>query len=164
MKSFPLNRSHDRQGFDCGDDWVNRFLKESALQDQDRDLSRTIVFVEDQDAEKIVAYHTLFIAQVIQEEIPNDRPRIKRDIPVILLGQLGVDFGFQGSGIGDLLLFDIQARIAEISQFVGVRALALDARNEKLAGWYERMGFSRMPPALRMFKGITSISRLVEGP
>lgn len=164
MKSFPLNRSHDRQGFDCGDNSVNRFLKESALQDQERDLSRTIVFVEDRYPEKIVAYHTLLIAHVIQEDIPNDRPRIKRDIPVILLGQLGVDSALQGSGIGDLLLFDIQARISEISQFVGVRALALDARNEKLAGWYERMGFSRFPSTLRMFKSIASIRRLVEGP
>jgi len=47
---------------------------------------------------------TLVMTQVRREEIPHDRPRIKRGIPVILLGQLGIDIKFQGQGLGDLLL------------------------------------------------------------
>src|SRR5437867_8158117 len=98
----------------------------------------------------IVGYHTLLMAQVKQEEIPGDRPRIKRAIPVILLGQLGVDREFQGRGYGELMLMDAQARVDEISRKTGVRAMRLDARNERRALWYVRDDFSRCPDQFRM--------------
>lgn len=157
----PLSREHDRQAFDCGDEEVTRFLREKAMQDQERDLSRTMVLVNPKASKAtIIGYHTLVMTQVRQEEIPNDRPRIKRGISVILLGQLGVDIKFQGQGLGDLLLMDVQARVDEISQKVGIRALMLDARNESLAAWYEKHDFIRFPNSLRMFKSIAAIRRL----
>ena len=113
----PISRSHARKRFDCGDKEVTRFLQEQALQDQERDLSRTMVLVD--EPTRIVGYHTLLMAQVRQEEIPGDRPRIKRAIPVILLGQLGIDREFQGRGYGELMLMDAQARVDEISKSSG---------------------------------------------
>ena len=157
----PLTREHYRKAFDCGDEEVTRFLREKALQDQERDLSRTMVLVDPKEsATAIIGYHTLVMTQVRQEEIPNDRPRITRGIPVILLGQLGVDVNFQGRGLGDLLLMDVQARTDEISQKVGIRAVMLDARNERLAVWYEKHDFVRFPGGLRMFKSIQAIRQL----
>lgn len=161
MKSLALNRTHDRRGFDCGDESLNRFIRESALQDQERDLSRTTVFVSDEQEQRIIAFHTLLISQVVQEEIPNDKPKIKREIPVILLGQLAVDIEFQGKGIGDMLLIDVQERIAEIAEVVGVRSLVLDARTEGLAAWYEQRGFVRFPGSKRAFKSIAAIRELL---
>ena len=157
----PLTRAHNRKTFDCGDETVNLFLREKALQDQERDLSRTMVLIEpDNSPGKIIGYHTLLMQQVKQEEIPNDRPRITRGIPVILLGQLGIDINFQGKGLGDLLLMDAQARTDEISRKIGVRALMLDARNERLAEWYGKHDFIRFPKSLRMFKKIETIRAL----
>jgi len=157
----PISRSHARKRFDCGDKEVTRFLREQALQDQERDLSRTMVLVDEQvEPTRIVGYHTLLMAQVKQEEIPGDRPRIKRAIPVILLGQLGIDSEFQGRGYGELMLMDAQARIDEISRKTGVRAMMLDARNERLARWYERYDFIRFPHQFRMFKSIDTIRAL----
>lgn len=157
----PLSREHDRKAFDCGDEDVSRFLREKALQDQERDLSRTMVLVNSKVSKTtIVGYHTLVMTQVQQEEIPNDRPRIRRGIPVILLGQLGVDVKYQGQGLSDLLLTDVQARVDEISRKVGVRALMLDARNERLAAVYEKHDFIRFPNSLRMFKSIQAIRHL----
>jgi len=74
----------------------HRFLQEQALQDQERDLSRTMVLVDEQSSRPHRWISHLLMAQVKQEEIPGDRPRIKRAIPVILLGQLGTDREFQG--------------------------------------------------------------------
>lgn len=162
MKSLPLSRIHDRRKFDCGDEGVNRFLWEAALQDQDRDLSRSTVFANDEEQQRIIAYHTLLISQVVQEEIPDDKPKIKREIPVILLGQLGVDLEFQGKGTGDMLLADVQVRVTEIARVVGIRSLVLDARNETLAAWYEQRGFVRYPGSKRMFKSLTAIRQLVD--
>jgi GNAT superfamily N-acetyltransferase len=157
----PLTRDHNRKAFDCGDEEVTLFLREKAMQDQERDLSRTMVLVDlDDSPKKIIGYHTLLMQQVKQEEIPNDRPRITRGIPVILLGQLGIDNNFQGKGLGDLLLMDAQARTDEISRKIGVRALMLDARNERLAEWYGKHDFTRFPNSLRMFKKIEAIRAL----
>lgn len=157
----PLSRSHNRKTFDCGDDEVTLFLREKAMQDHERNLSRTMVLIEPNDSPvKIIGYHTLLMRQVNQEEIPNDKPRITRGIPVILLGQLGVDANFQGQGLGDLLLIDVQARTDEISRKIGIRALMLDARNERLAEWYGKHDFIRFPSSLRMFKRIEEIRTL----
>ena len=157
----PLTREHDRKLFDCADESVNQFLREKALQEQERDLSRTMVLAGSQDnPNRIIGYHTLVMSQVRQEEIPNDRPKITRSIPVILLGQVGIDAEFQGQGLGDLMSMDAQARLDEISQTIGIRALMLDARNQQLAGWYEKHDFVRFPNSFRMFKSIQSIRQL----
>jgi GNAT superfamily N-acetyltransferase len=157
----PISRAQDRKAFDCGDDEVTRFLREQALQDHEKDLSRTMALVdEDNDPARVIGYHTLVMAQVRQEEISEDRPRIKRGTPVILLGQLGVDRRFQGGGLGETLLMDAHARVDEISRRTGVRAMMLDARNERLARWYEEHDFIGFPGQFRMFKRIEAIRAL----
>lgn len=159
----PLSREHTRKLFDCSDESVNQFLRDKALQDQERDLSRTMVLAGSlNDPQRVIGYHTLVMAQVRQEEIPNDRPRITRSIPVVLLGQIGIDVEFQGQGLGDLLLMDVQARVEEISRTIGIRALMLDARNDQLAEWYEKHDFVSFPHSFRMFKSIQHIRRLLD--
>jgi GNAT superfamily N-acetyltransferase len=157
----PLSAAHRRKLFDCGEEEGNRFLHEQALQDAGKELSRTMVLVDEvADPARVVGNHTLLFMQVRQAEITQDRPKIKRPIPVILLGQLGVDRDFQRRGYGDLLLMDAQARVHEISLRASVRALVLDARNERLACWYESHDFIRFPGQLRLFKAIDLIRKL----
>ena len=157
----PLTKTHNRKLFDSGDEEVTSFLHQKALQDQEKDLSRTMVLVDEKlDTSRVVGYHTLLFTQVNQSEIPNDKPSIKRPIPCILLGQLGIDKSFQGNRYGELLLMDAQARVDEISRKIGIRAMILDARSEKLASWYEKHDFIRFPNGLRMFKPISLIRKL----
>jgi hypothetical protein len=157
----PLTKTHNRKLFDSGDDEVTSFLHQKALQDQEKDLSRTMVLVDElSDPSRIIGYHTLLFAQVNQPEIPNDKPTIKRPIPCILLGQIGIDKSFQAKRYGELLLMDAQARVDEISRKIGIRAMVLDARSEKLASWYEKHDFIRFPNELRMFKSIALIRKL----
>jgi GNAT superfamily N-acetyltransferase len=115
---------------------------------------------DEADTTRIIGYHTLAMRQVRQEDIPQDKPKIKRSIPVVLLGQLGVDKAFHGRGLGELMLMDAQARVDEISRRTGIRAMMLDARNERLAKWYEQHDFVRFPGQLRMFKSIAAIRKL----
>jgi GNAT superfamily N-acetyltransferase len=157
----PLSATHKRKEFDCGNDAVSRFLRENALQDATKDLSRTMVMVDyPDDMTGIVGYYTILISQVAQEQIPNDKPKITRPIPVVWLGQIGVDRAFQNKGLGETLLMDVQARVHEISQRVGIRALMLDAQTEQLAHWYERYDFKRFTGQLRLFKSIEAIRKL----
>lgn len=162
MNIVPLSKIHDRKRFDCGDTHVTRFLREGALQDQKLRLSRTCVLVdEDADPTRILGFHTLVVTTVSQEAIPGDKPRIKRRIPAVLIGQLGVDVEFQGKGYGNLLLTDVEIRIADLAKDVGVRCLALDARNERLSQWYEKRDFSRFPGSFQMFKSVNDIDRFL---
>jgi len=157
----PISRTHNRKRFDCGDEAVTRFLREQAFQDHEKNLSRTLVLIdEDADVARIIGYHTLVMAHVKQEDIPGDRPTIRRGIPVILLGQLGIDKDFQRRGYGEMLLMDAQARVDQISRRTGLRVMMLDARNETLAHWYEEHDFIRFQRQFRMFKSIAAIRAL----
>lgn len=120
-----------------------------------------MVLVDDEvSATRIIGYHTLLFSYVSQSEIPQDKPKITRNIPVVLLGQLGIDIQHQGKGYGERLLMDAQARVHEISLKIGIRAMILDARTERLAKWYESYDFIRHPGSLRMSKKIESIWKL----
>jgi GNAT superfamily N-acetyltransferase len=158
----PIAKRHDRKRFDCGEPEVTRFLREQALQDQGKELSRTMVLVDEEaDQSRIVGYYTLLIIQVRQEEVPSDAPpRIRRPIPVMLLGQMGVDKEYQGRGYGERLLMSAQANVHEVSRGAAVRGMVLDAKTESLVGWYEKHGFMRAPGGLRMYKRIERIRAL----
>ena len=161
MDIVPLNREQDRRRFDCGDSGINAFLHRGALQDQKLLLSRTSLLIDEaMDPNRILGFHTMLISMVDQDLIPRDRPRIRRKIPVILLGQLAVDLEFQGLNYSNWLLSDVETRVIDVAEKVGIRALMLDARTESLACWYEKRDFQRFPDSLRMFKSIASIRAL----
>ncbi|MBX3297800.1 MAG: hypothetical protein KF762_19045 [Acidobacteria bacterium] len=158
LRIEPLTRIHNRKAFSCSDETVDQFLRQKAMQDQELDLSRTTILTDtERDPTRIVGYHTLAIIQIPQDQIPNDRPKIKRGIPAILLGQLGIDSEYQGMGYGDLMLSDAQSRVVDIAAKVGVRAMILDSRTERLAAWYESHGFMRLAGSMRMVKRIETI-------
>jgi len=155
-----LSKSHDRKGFDSSDESVDLFLRHKALQDHNLDLSRTYVLIDtDLDSDTILGYYTITPIHIPQDVLLNDKPRIKREIPAILLGQLGVDVGFQKRGFGQLLLLHAESTARFASEIVGIRAIILDARNEDLARWYSGYGYSRVGNALRMAKRIEVIRR-----
>jgi GNAT superfamily N-acetyltransferase len=157
----PISKIHNREVFDCGVEELTRFLREQAFQDHRKDLSRTFVMVdEDADPSRIIGYHTLVMLHMTQDELPPEKLRIKRSIPAILLGQLGVDQEFQKRGYGDYLLMDAQAKVDHIAQKTGVRGMVLDARNQELVRWYEKHDFARREASLRMFKSIDLIRKL----
>jgi GNAT superfamily N-acetyltransferase len=62
------------------------------------------------------------------------------DVPVFRLGRLAVDRSVQGQGLGGELLLAACARALAVSAEVGGIAVAIDAKDEKAAKWYERFG------------------------
>lgn len=63
--------------------------------------------------------------------------------PGILLGRIATRIDVQKSGrrIGSSLLWHAICRSTEIASLVGGRFIVLDAKDEKLAAWYEKDGF-----------------------
>lgn len=155
-----LTKAHDRNGFSCSDENVDLFLKQKAMQDQKLDLSRTYVLSDSvQDRNLIIGYFTITPIHIRQEEMLNDKPKIKREIPALLLGQLGVDTRFQRKGMGELLLLNAESKALMASDLIGLRAIILDARNEDLVKWYAGYGYSRIGNGLRMAKNIELVRR-----
>lgn len=153
-----LSKSHDRRGFSSSDESIDLFLKQKALQDQNLDLSRTYVLCDQlQDRGMILGYYTITLIHISQDTIPRDKPKIKREIPALLLGQLGVDVRFQRRGFGELLLLSAESKARLASEVVGIRAMVLDARSQDLVRWYSQYGYSRVGDNLRMAKRIEVI-------
>lgn len=68
-------------------------------------------------------------------------------VPVILLGRLAVDQAFQGRGLGASLLQDALLKGVEASRILGARAFLVDALDSNAERFYEKFGFTLMPPA-----------------
>jgi predicted N-acetyltransferase YhbS len=62
------------------------------------------------------------------------------DVPVFRLGRLAVDRSVQGQGLGGGLILAAGERALAVATEVGGAALAIDAKDEKAAKWYQRFG------------------------
>lgn len=154
MQLLPLTGSHDRQGFDCGRQELNDWLRQVARQHQDKGLSRTFVATLDDAPNTICGYYALTLAELENRNLPEAwRKKMPRRIPGVKLGRLAVDIEFQGKGLGDLLLVDALTRAQRIYQEAGGIGLFVDAIDEQAAGYYKSFGFEAIPdnPLLLFF-------------
>jgi GNAT superfamily N-acetyltransferase len=66
------------------------------------------------------------------------------DVPVFRLGRLAVSLAMQGRGLGADLLLAAGARALAVAAEVGGVALAIDAKDDRAAAWYQRFGALRL--------------------
>jgi hypothetical protein len=73
------------------------------------------------------------------EDLPTQRskglPR-KLSIPAALIGKLAVDRSLQGQKLGGVLLLDTLRRIRDLSDAIGIRAVVVDAIDERARAFY----------------------------
>jgi len=142
-RTVELSREHELSDFDCGVLELNSWLRNSALRNQKENTSRTFVLVSDG---KVVAFYCLAAANIEREVLPNSKQRNSpRDVPLISLGRLAVAIEFQGLGIGALLLRDAIARSLAATEHVAAKLMRVDAKNNDVAKFYERFGFTADP-------------------
>jgi len=137
-----LEKSHDRNSFDCGNDELNSYLKTLARQHQDRGFSKTFVAVE--EGHKVVlGYVSLSMGNVVlQDADPSVYARLpKHPIPVLHVGRLATDRRHAGKGIGSMLLTHAADIAISASASMGVYALELDAIDAPAYQYYLRRGF-----------------------
>lgn len=140
-----LTNQHDRTAFHCGQPTLDDWLRFRVSQFEKRDLARTYVAVQKGDS-AVLGYYAISNHRVTHQALPADQakglPRI--DIPVILLGRLAVDESVQGLGLGELLLVDALRRAQHVADQAGVRAVEVDAIDEKARSFYAKFGFVRL--------------------
>lgn len=154
MQVLPLTGSHDRQGFDCGRQELNDWLRQVAAQHQDKGLSKTFVATREEEPARICGYYALTLAELENRHLPESwRKKLPRRIPGVRLGRLAVDSRFQCKGLGELLLVDALTRAQRIYTEAGGIGLFVDAIDEQVAGYYQGFGFVASPdnPLLLFF-------------
>lgn len=138
----PISKRHDRDGFDCGEAALNEFLQRHARQSHDLGGAKTFVAIDDAGGKTILGFYSLSPASVEYARTPNlvKRGLAHYDVPVFRLARLGVDRKLQGQGLGGQLLLAAGRRCLLAAAEVGGVALLIDAKNEKVAGWYAHYG------------------------
>ena len=168
-----LSKSHDREGFDCGSEPLNAFLRQTARQHAERGISRTFVLVEEGAAppKPILGFFSLNICQLKSEELTAEQAgRLPRNVPGVRLGRLAVAKPFQRQGIGRVLLVAAMRKFMEIFETAGGIGLFVDGKDIEAKRYYERFGFVSLPSnELEMFLPVGTIEEVlaankVEGP
>ncbi len=139
-----LRRDHKVEGFDCGVPQLDRFLAFYALQAQQSGASRTYVALSD---EIIVGYYTLVVGEVAHMHAPERLKKglARHPIPLIVLARLAVVRDWQGRDIGIGLARDAMDRTLLVADLAGVRALAVQAKDDAAASFYAHIGFMQSP-------------------
>jgi GNAT superfamily N-acetyltransferase len=138
----PLEPHHEVDRFECGREQLDRWLRAYAGKGQRRDTARTFVVCRQEETD-VVGYYTLVASQVEQSEATSEVQSGTSKhfpIPVCLIARLAVDRSEQSIGLGQSLLLDALQRAERASRSVAMRALLVQALDEKAAAFYARFG------------------------
>lgn len=159
-----LGPRHDRDGFSCGIEALDNYLRRQARQDFKKRVS--VAFVLTPDGITIAGYYTLSQYSVLLEEVPAEvARRLPRypQVPATLLGRLAVHTRFRGRRLGELLLMDALKRALDGSRQVASAAVVVDAKNDAARAFYLRYGFLELPSRPdRLFLPMATIEQLFQ--
>lgn len=139
-----LDKTQDRDSFDCGIEELNTFLKKEARQQQKSGFNVTFTLV---DAEltppKIMGFYSIMNATLRIEDLPDNiaKKLPKHPIPAARIGRLARDLSTKGQGIGELLMVDALKRIKRLSAEIGCFCVIVDAKGEAAKKFYEKFKF-----------------------
>lgn len=137
-----IGRPHDRGRFDCGVSDLNQYLSRYARQNHESGGAKTFVAVPPTEPSRVLGYYSISPGAIAFERVSAElTPRLGRyDVPVFRLARLAVDLSVQGRGLGSDMLLAAGVRALSVAAEVGGVALAIDAKDESAATWYERFG------------------------
>jgi GNAT superfamily N-acetyltransferase len=138
----PISKKHHRDPFDCGEEALNDFLRRYARKSHDLGGAKTFLAIDDADKETILGFHSLAPASIDYARTPEiiRLGLARHDVPGFRLARLAVDRKFQGQGLGGQLLLAAGRRCLLAAAEVGGVVLVIDAKNERVAGWYASYG------------------------
>lgn len=138
-------------GFTCGNEDLDKWLKTAAIICDRKRVSRTWVWAD--DAHVVWAYFALGADKVQRADVPLTVGRgDPNEIPAILLQKFARHEALKGKGLGPHLLLDALSRAVSAGEIVAARYIVVDAIDDKALDFYQRHGFIPLPPpsALRL--------------
>jgi GNAT superfamily N-acetyltransferase len=138
----PINKTHDRDAFDCREDALKDFLRRYARKSHELGGAKTFLAIDDADNTTILGFYSLSPASVAYARTPEivRRGLARHDVPGFRLARLAVDRRVQGQGLGGQLLLTAGRRCLRAAAEVGGIALVIDAKNDRVAAWYASYG------------------------
>jgi hypothetical protein len=138
----PIQKSHRRQEFDCGDEEMNLFLRRYARQSHELHATKTICAIDDEDPGRVLGFYTVIPASIGTKDIP---PTLTKglghhDVGGYKLARIATDIGVAGQGLGGQLLSAAALRCLRASHEIGGHLLFIDAKNDRAARWYAAYG------------------------
>jgi GNAT superfamily N-acetyltransferase len=165
LKIEALASHHDRRGFSCGVDSLDRYLQTQASQDIRRRANGVFILVEPDEPKVVLGYYTLCATALPQGDVPAAaRKQIPRYplVSAMLVGRLVVSEARQGERLGAMLLADAVRRAYASAATIGSAMLVVDAIHERAAAFYEANGFVRLPDSLRLVLPMHTLQSLVD--
>ena len=139
-----LAKTHARDGFDCGSEPLNLFLKQTARQHAERGISRTFVLVDEASTapKPILGFFSLNICQIKSESLtPQEAKKLPCDAAGVRLGRLAVAKTYQRQGIGKTLVVAAMGKFIKIFNSAGGIGLFVDAKDQDAKRYYAQLGF-----------------------
>ncbi|HUY95264.1 MAG TPA: GNAT family N-acetyltransferase [Terracidiphilus sp.] len=139
-----LRRDHPVDAFDCGQPALNSWLLKYALQNQAAGAAQTYVGLSGQT---VIGYYSLAVGQIEYADAPErlQKGLARHPVPIVLLARLAVHKDWQRRGVGRGLLKDAVLRTLQAAEIVGIRALAVHAKDEQARSYYEQFDFVASP-------------------
>jgi GNAT superfamily N-acetyltransferase len=138
----PIGRHHDRAGFDCGIPDLNEYLARYARQNHESGGAKTFVAISAAQPARVLGFYSISPGAIeFSQAPPNLTKKLGRyELPIFRIGRLAIDLSMQGRGLGGELLLAAGQRALAVATQVGGIALAIDAKDRRTAGWYQRFG------------------------
>ena len=94
-----------------------------------------------------MGFHTLAAGQVVYDDAPERLKKglARHTVPVMLLARLAVDRHWHGQGIGKALMKDAMLRTMQAADIIGIRAVAVHAKNAEARNFYQHFDFIPSP-------------------
>lgn len=156
-----LRRDHPVDAFDCGQDALNQWLQRYALQNQGAGAAQTYIGLV---AGVVVGYYSLAVGQIEYSDAPERLQKgvARHPVPIMLLARLAVHQDWQRKGVGRALLKDAVLRTLQAADIAGIRALAVNAKDDEARRYYEQFDFvSSMTDPMHLLVLLKDIRRHV---
>ena len=161
----PIGRHHDRDGFDCGAPDLNEYIRRYARQNHQSGGAKTFVAVAPAEPARVMGFYSISPGAIAFARVPAILTRRlgRYEVPVFRLGRLAIDRSAQGQGLGGELLLAAGERALAVAAEVGGVALAIDAKDENTARWYERFGaLPLLDDPLKLILPLDTIAEAIE--
>ena len=121
-----LTSGHNLSDFDCGDEELNKFLKDDALNQQNAKLNVTkLVMCEG----RIIGYASLLTDKIILKRIKDEKLRItlkgklnlnskEKEISAVMIGRFAIDKKYTNKGLGSHILRNILKNLKDCFEYL----------------------------------------------
>lgn len=133
-----IREGDDFSSFSCGDEDLDDFIKNEALDYNKKLLAKTYVWRTEEH--EPVAFYSVIMDSIRREKITEKEEFEITNIPCYKIARLAVDVDYQNRGMGETMLYDAIYHAKELSKEIGCRLITVDSKPEAV-DFYNKYGF-----------------------